>query len=291
MGRKIFTVVVVLFLSFSAIGMTEKQKKQDNACLYIIDEIFWGYPDDSLTIRVFSDKVQVDYVRSFNGQELMAPIVIFNEDLSIKVDNELFCFNEKSGTSDVSEVKYDGNSNCIKVWWELMRPGLLCVQKENSMEKAYLLDPLGIGIHHGIWTKGTVFYDCYKGIPDGWRRVVDLICQVRLSIENNLKDIVDKETRMFNKKFRKYWEPKEYGVVDAKFLTFLYKDKKITGIAFRDIAKILKRRKDILNEALPLIDKYNELLPRDDIFLKMKKIQYDDSFEELETLVGLKNDP
>jgi hypothetical protein len=93
------------------------------------------------------------------------------------------------------------------------------------------------------------------------------------------KSGASKETRMINSKFREYYklggpgvrqykdertvtETSAAGVVDARFLSFVYKDKKITGVSFNDIAEILKRRRNVLKEATPLIkwDKYKRLI-------------------------------
>ena len=309
MARIISILVALLFLVFSAVGIAQKQR---NACLYTIDEIFWGFPDDYLTIRVFNDKVRFDYAKNAEGHELTAPIMLSNEVLNIKVDNDLFSLDEKSGPSNVVSVRYEKNYHCDRVGGTIITPVLLCIQKGDNPIRAYLLDPLGNKVHHSLVAKESDFQDCYKGIPDGWIKVVDLVCQVRLSIMKNPvmemdKGGANKETRMINSKFSEYYGPggpgaRQYkdertvtdtgasGVVDAGFLSFVYNDKKITGVSFDDIAAILKRRNNILKKAMPLIkwDEYNGILTSNDNFPElMKTPQYGSSFKEIEKLVGL----
>ncbi|HQO21358.1 MAG TPA: hypothetical protein PLA03_13540 [Acidobacteriota bacterium] len=309
MGRKSCLLAVSVLFVLSMFGIAPKPQKLDNTCLYTVDEIFWGYPDDYLTIRVFNDKVSFDYSKYVNGHDLTAPIMLYNETLNINVDNKLFCFDEKNGVSAVESVMYEKYSYCANAGGDTITPALLYIQKGDNSKKAYLLDPLGSEVHHGIKPKGSALKDCYRGIPNGWRRVVDLVCQVRLAIEKNPvmetdKGGANKETRMISCKFREYYglggagrkqdergitDGGAAGVVDAKFLSFVYKDKKITGVTFSDIAKILKRRRHILNEASPLIkwDEYNSILSSSDTFPELMKTQYADSFKELEKLVGL----
>ena len=305
---KRYSMVISFLIILSACGLTPMSEKPADDYLLIIDEVYWGYPDDFLSVKVFPNRITYDYARYFAGHLTMAPVVYRNEICECK--NIDHYDNPKVVPTNIAleSVLYEKHTRCTHRVIPTS-PSLIRVYVPTTKKVFYLLDPLGNQVHHCIMPKESGLTNCNKGIPASWNNIVELICLVRNSIrqkpEMKWKDGKEPDNQMmFNKMCREYYGPggpgesnREYpkgltiiGPIDSVFLSHLYKDKKITDVPFDDIAEILTRRRNIIKETTTLIkwDEYNSLLESSNYtFSEFMRDQYGGSFKELEILVGL----
>jgi hypothetical protein len=275
-GKLLLSVVCFIFFTLFGFGQIVQATMQEP--LIKIEKIFWGHPNEFLSINIYEDEIAYSYLQDTSLHVAILPVVVPEQHIDFKKSSLRIAELPKIDT-----VKY---IDSCPLTLESVGVALIVVTDTKTKKVSLLIDPLGIGL---IFCKqGEHFY-----LSPCWDSVLKVLELVEKELLKKRIKATETQLDLTSKKFREYYgPPPSVGMIDAQFMAYVFKDKKICGVPFKKIKEILERKNVVEN----LVDSYNIDWSQFDYlnsgysdksytnYVKLARC----GFEELEKLVGLR---